>query len=101
MKRLIKHKDTETQRGLGRNQTRSVIPLLVRRGGREIKRMRRSLRIRADGGVAAPNVARKATTPAAPHRWLRGIVLLAQPPLLTRRGLRLHEKSFQKNKNSQ
>src|SRR5262245_17590520 len=33
--------------------------LLVRRGGREIKRMRRSLRIRADGVVAAPNVARK------------------------------------------
>src|SRR5262245_23759333 len=35
-----------------------------------------------------------ATTPAAPHRRLRGIFLMSRPPLLTRRGLCWPEASL-------
>src|SRR5262249_16766884 len=34
----------------------------------------------------------RSTTPSAPLRWLRDIFLMAQPPLLTRRGLNLQFK---------
>src|SRR5262245_35558198 len=50
--RMKKDKDTKARRGLPPQPNKERNPLLVRRGGREIKRMRRSLRIRADGVVA-------------------------------------------------
>jgi hypothetical protein len=72
----------------------SNIPLLVRRGGRDIKRMLRSLLIGADGLVAHTYSGLRATTQSAPLRMLREILLLAQPPLLTRRGISFPRKIY-------
>jgi len=74
-------------------------PLLVRRGGRDIKKTARSLPYWSGRARVASATARSlkkgqlrrlfllVTTPSAPLRRLRGFFLLAQPPLLTRRGL--------------
>src|SRR5215470_7726721 len=70
-------------------------PLLVRRGGREIKKMPRSLLFRAAGEVAFEpcfgmhswNMVCERPPRLRRIRWLRDIFFRAQPPLLTRRGL--------------
>src|SRR5262245_13174913 len=59
------------------------IPLLVRRGGREIKGMRRSLRIRADGVVAHTETFLVTDHPGCANSN-GDFFFLAQPPLLTR-----------------
>jgi hypothetical protein len=81
-----------------------AIPLLVRRGGRDIKKMMRSLLIGADGGRsprkpgrAQPSrkiVAHTETLLESDHPGCGAkvgfaeIFLMPQPPLLTRRGIR-------------
>ena len=71
-----------------------AIPLLVRRGGRDIKKMLRSLLNGADGVVAHKSGVGMRFEMACERpprlrgiRWLRAFLLTAQPPLLTRRGI--------------
>src|SRR2546429_9146792 len=70
-----------------------------RRGGCAIKKMLRSLLMKAQTGWSFPdNVTRSAfsimTTPSAPLRRLRAFLLLAQPPLLFQEGNTLSCDSF-------
>src|SRR6267142_2012067 len=68
-----------------------VFPSSERRGGCAIKKMLRSLLMKAQTGWSVPdNVTRSTftimTTPSAPLRRLRAFFLLAQPPLLFQEG---------------
>src|SRR6266850_373305 len=68
-----------------------VFPSSERRGGCAIKKMLRSLLMKAQTGWSVPdNVSRSTftlmTTPSAPLRRLRAFFLLAQPPLLFQEG---------------
>ena len=68
-----------------------VFPSSERRGGCAIKKMLRSLLMKAQTGWSFPdNVTTSAfyimTTPSAPLRRLRTFFLLAQPPLLFQEG---------------
>ena len=68
-----------------------VFPSSERRGGCAIKKMLRSLLMKAQTGWSFPdNVTRSTfsimTTPSAPLRRLRAFFLLAQPPLLFQEG---------------
>ena len=68
-----------------------VFPSSERRGGCAIKKMLRSLLMKAQTGWSVPdNVTTSTctimTTPSAPLRRLRAFFLLAQPPLLFQEG---------------
>src|SRR6266436_2725527 len=68
-----------------------VFPSSERRGGCAIKKMLRSLLMKAQTGWSVPdNVSTQTftimTTPSAPLRRLRAFFLLAQPPLLFQEG---------------
>ena len=76
--------------GLNELQER-VFPSSERRGGCAIKKMLRSLLMKAQTGWSVPdNVTTSTftimTTPSAPLRRLRAFFLLAQPPLLFQEG---------------
>ena len=63
-------------------------PLLVRRGGRDIKKTPRSLLVGADGVVAHEPVFGVSDRPVCGAKvGCAEIFLMPQPPLLTRRGL--------------
>src|SRR5437879_3599204 len=47
------------------------------------------------GEIFRPEPFAKLTTPSAALRWLRDFLLMPQPPLLTRRGIRLLEHAGQ------
>src|SRR6058998_3736177 len=92
----IKHKDTKAQtvaalyEGVNESQDR-VFPSSERRGGCAIKKMLRSLLVKAQTRWLVPdNVTTSTftimTTPSAPLRRLRVFFLLAQPPLLFQEG---------------
>src|SRR6266446_1352568 len=68
-----------------------VFPSSERRGGCAIKKMLRSLLIKAQTGWSVPDnvtisTSTIMTTPSAPLRRLRTFLLLAQPPLLFQEG---------------
>ncbi len=76
--------------GVNESQDR-VFPSSERRGGCAIKKMLRSLLVKAQTGWSVPdNVTTSTftimTTPSAPLRRLRVFFLLAQPPLLFQEG---------------
>ena len=64
---------------------RRVFPSLQRRGGCAISK-KSPFRNGADGVVAHTTRFAELTTPSAPLRLLRGILLMAQPPLLSEEG---------------
>ena len=64
------------------------IPLLVEEGWRDSL-----IEAGAPGWSARPKRFAELTTPSAPLRWLRGIFLVAQPPLLCEEGNALNVKS--------
>ena len=79
--------------GVNESQGR-VFPSSERRGGCAIKKMLRSLFMKAQTGWSVPdNVSTSTftimTTPSAPLRRLRVFFLLAQPPLLFQEGIPL------------
>src|SRR2546426_2270313 len=77
-----------------RNQAQEKsIPLLVRRGGRASKKCREATFDSADGVVAHRSRDSLATTPSAPLRN-EFFLLMAQPPLLTRRGICVFQTFF-------
>jgi hypothetical protein len=43
------------------------------------------------GGQFGGNIGSGLTTPSAPDRWLRSILLLAQPPLLCEEENKIHD----------
>src|SRR2546427_1012083 len=68
-----------------------VFPSSERRGGCAIKKMLRSLLMKAQTGWSVPDTVTTSTftimpTPSAPLRRLRAFFLLAQPPLLFQEG---------------
>src|SRR5262245_24455142 len=64
-------------------------PLLMRRGGRDIKKMPRSLLVGADGVVAHTGMCLVSDHPICGAKvGCAEIFLMPQPPLLVRRGLR-------------
>ena len=65
---------------------RSLIPLLARRGARATEKKTTTEKPRA-GWSLTDNAFAEATTPSSPLLWLRGFFLMAQPPLLKRRGI--------------
>ena len=92
----VNHKDTKAQtvaalyEGVNELQGR-VFPSSERRGGCAIKKMLRSLLMKAQTGWSVPDNVRTSTftimtTPSAPLRRLRVFFLLAQPPLLFQEG---------------
>src|SRR5438128_1176972 len=81
---------TDHPEGVNQLQGR-VFPSSERRGGCAVKKMLRSLLIKAQTGWSVPdNVTTSTftimTTPSAPLRRLRAFFLLAQPPLLSQEG---------------
>src|SRR6266850_1808034 len=82
-----------------RTNGQSPVPSSERRGGCAIKKMLRSLLMKAQTGWSVPdNVSTSTftimTTPSAPLRRLRVFFLLAQPPLLFQEGNTLSCNSF-------
>src|SRR5262249_32512129 len=66
------------------------IPLLVRRGGRDMKKMLRSLLVGADGVVGLKSYDGVSDHPVCGAKvGCAEIFLMPQPPFLTRRGMRL------------
>src|SRR5215510_14343844 len=68
-----------------------LFPSSQRRGGRDINKCCEASFVGADGVVSSAKcsglrVFAELTTPSAPLRWLRGILLMAQPPLLCEEG---------------
>jgi hypothetical protein len=71
----------------------NIFPSLKRRGGRDVKKrceatFERSGRGGQLGEMFRPEDFAEPTTPSAPLRWLRDLLLLAQPPLLFKEGKR-------------
>src|SRR5262249_15973740 len=65
------------------------------------RRCREASLFERPGWSLALKVGSEATTPAPPLRWLRIFFLLAQPPLLTRRGIRSPSRRSQELNNYQ
>src|SRR5437762_375580 len=85
----MSHKSSAGHRALGTILGKSEIPSLPRRGGRDTKKdaAKPPLMERTGWLIHAYGVG--ATTPSAPLRWLRDIILMAQPPLLGKEGCSL------------
>src|SRR5438093_8893080 len=87
---------------------KGTFPSSQRRGVRDIKKMD-PFRFAADGVVSSAPLRRpaelttitasryraRASRPSAPPLWLRGIFLMAQPPLLCEEGNMTHSSSVQ------
>src|SRR5881628_2101606 len=73
------------------------IPLLAEEGCPRHQKPKDPFRFVADGVVSSARLRRLAelTTPSAPLLWLRGIFLMAQPPLLCEEGNMTHSSSVQ------
>ena len=72
----------------------AVIPLLAEEGWREPDRAKPQLK------TGKPSISAGLTTPSAPLRWLRGIFLVAQPPLLCEEGNAASHASSPTNKSA-
>src|SRR6185436_13379334 len=73
---------------------RAPLPLLARRGGRDIKKSREAS-TRSGRGGGSINLFEFEPPPRLCRQWwLRNIFFVAQPPLLARRGNGAHSNSF-------
>src|SRR5215813_5847755 len=94
-------KNTRHSAAYGRDQIGECSPLLVRRGGRDIKKISAQPTLLERPGWSLTTRFRCERPPRLRGpRWLRIFFLIAQPPLLTRRGLLSPKNLLKKTKSA-